>query len=759
MILNDIKEELMMKKNDKKSNNSLFIAMKNITKKILISTALILTTHLSIAGTQLNNPILFVTQFPIAADFATIGSTFGNHSGEISVTGRGGDLYIRYANGTLRNLTREAGFGGTGFQGEDSIAVRDPAVHWSATKALFSMVIGAPSEQYGDRNYFWQLYEITGIGQGQTAVITLVANQPVNYNNISPIYGSDDSIIFTTDMPRTKNRFNYPQKDEYESTPTNTGLWKLNPITGDVSLLQHSPSGSFSPLIDSAGRLVFTRWDHLQRDQQASPFNIIEAFNYVSEPTDANTPKVDNVLEVFPEPREEESGLLAGTNLEGHTINHFFPWEINQDGTEEETLNHVGRHEFHSYFNRSINDDNNLNEFIPGINRPNTNSILNTFMLHEDPNQNGRFIAIEAPEFATHNGGQIIAFNLADGDRPDLVTVENITHESTRDPSNSPPTEHIGFSRDPVILSDGTLLASHTDETRGNLNQGTRANPLPRYAYTIKTFTSNLAGDYVPNTTINNLSNANISYYDPDVLVSYNGPLWELQAVEVVPRTPPPMTSSEIQSPEAQVFAEENVDPNTFKAYLKSQNLAVVVMRDVTTRDATDKQQPYNLKVAGESHQTIGSAGKLYDIAHMQFLQGDQIRGSGGINSPDAGQRVIAQYLHDNQAISNNIPFINAPSGSTEIYPDGSVAAFVPAKRAMAWQSLDPAGTPVVRERYWITFQPGEIRACGGCHGVNDLDQSGALPSVIKAEAFRALLQHWQANFTDLIFTDGFEME
>ena len=720
-------------------------------------------TYASIAekiatGASLNNPVIFVTQFPIAADFATIGSTFANHSGEISVSGRGGDLYIRYTDSTIRNLTREAGFGNTGFQGINSIAVRDPAVHWNAEKALFSMVVGAPPVIFGERNYFWQIYEITGFAQGQTAVITQIANQPVDYNNISPIYGSDDSVIFTTDMPRTKNRYNYPQKDEYESTPTNTGLWKLNPQTGDVSLLQHSPSGSFSPLIDSAGRIVFTRWDHLQRDQQASPINVIEAFNYLNEPIDANTPRTQSVHEVFPEPREAETGLLNGSNIEGHRLNHFFPWEINQDGTEEETLNHVGRHEFHSYFNRSINDDSNLVEFIPRLNRPNTNSILNTFMLHEDPNQNGRFIAIEAPEFATHNGGQIIAFNLIDDDlRPDLVTVDNLTHESTRDTSNNPAAEHIGFSRDPLTLTNGTLIASHTPETRANQNEGTRANPLPRYDFKIKTYRTNVAGDYVPDTIISNLDDANISYFDPDVLVTYNGPLWELQPVEIVTRTPPPMTVSEIPVPEAQVFAEENVDSTMFKAFLKANELAVVVMRDVTTRDVLDKQQPYNLRVAGESHQTIGSPGQIYDISHMQFFQGDQIRGSGGINSPDAGQRVLAQYLHDSNAVANNIPLVTAPIGSTEIYPDGSVSAFVPAQRAMTWQSIDPTGTPVVRERYWITFQPGEIRTCGGCHGVNDRDQSGALPSTIKAEAFRALLKHWQTNYPDLIFVDGFE--
>ena len=96
------------------------------------------------------HPILFVTQMPISLDFAAIGSVFANHRANIALSGRGGDLYIRYPDGSLRNLTREAGFGtAASFQGANAIAVRDPAVHWSGTKAVFSMVVGAPAQQYG----------------------------------------------------------------------------------------------------------------------------------------------------------------------------------------------------------------------------------------------------------------------------------------------------------------------------------------------------------------------------------------------------------------------------------------------------------------------------------------------------------------------------------------------------------------------------------------------------------------------------------
>src|SRR5665811_1081953 len=56
------------------------------------------------ASTLLPNPILFVAQFPVPTDFGAIGSVFANHRGDIQYVGRGGDLYIVYPDGVLRNL-------------------------------------------------------------------------------------------------------------------------------------------------------------------------------------------------------------------------------------------------------------------------------------------------------------------------------------------------------------------------------------------------------------------------------------------------------------------------------------------------------------------------------------------------------------------------------------------------------------------------------------------------------------------------------
>jgi hypothetical protein len=99
--------------------------------------------------------------------------------------------------------------------------------------------------------------------------------------------------------------------------------------------------------------------------------------------------------------------------------------------------------------------------------------------------------------------------------------------------------------------------------------------------------------------------------------------------------------------------------------------------------------------------------------------------------------------MHD-PAVKN--PPSGALAGSVKIASDGSAAAFVPAQRAMSWQTTDPHGTPVVRERYWLTFQPGEVRVCNSCHGVNTRDQLGRTAPQNAPEALRALLKFWKSE-------------
>src|SRR5690606_38975854 len=151
--------------------------------------------------------------------------------------------------------------------------------------------------------------------------------------------------------------------------------------------------------------------------------------------------------------------------------------------------------------------------------------------------------------------------------------------------------------------------------------------------------------------------------------------------------------------------------------------------------------------------QSTANDGQLYDISYMQFLQGDQVRGLGA--NPNARRRVLAQPLHDEAALRfMPPPAAGAPTGAVPIAGDGSVAAIVPARRAMTWQTTAADGTPVVRERYWISVQPGEVRACGGCHGVNRVDQGGQLPAENMPQALLDLLIWWRTH-ADSIFVSS----
>ncbi len=724
-------------------------------RRFLSSILFILFASTTVAQVITPNPVIFVTQFPLPYDFAAIGSVFANHRGEVDLVGRGGDLYIRYGNGDLRNLTREAGFGTAAvMQGANSIAVRDPHVHWSGNKVIFSMVIGAPTQQFVYTTNYWQLYEVTGFGLGQTVQITKVLNQSADTNNVMPAYASDGQIIFVSDRSRNGERHLYPQHDEYESTPTPTGLWKLNPVSGNLQLLQHSPSGSFDPMVDSFGRVLFTRWDHLQRDQQnEGAANEYGTFNFSSEA--ANALRTNDRSEVFPESRLG----VGGSGVEGFTLNHFFPWQINQDGTGEETLNHLGRHELHDYFNRSFNNDSNLVEFIAEVTgRANPREAFNFLQIHEDPTFPGRYYAIDAPEFNTQNAGQIVRLNGAPSINPDDVVVDYITHRDTE--GTTPSVNHSGHYRHPMVLSNGQLVAAHTPVQIGAGNDGTRANPNSRYKFRLHSLVDGVGGYKIAGAALTNGLSRQVQYYDPDVLVNYNGPFWEISPVEVVARAAPPSTQAATAAPELSAYTQRNVQEASFKQYLRQNNLGVVVMRDVTARDKADKQQPFNLRVPGVGGRQTPSnpTGTVYDIAHMQFFQGDQIRGIGGTIDPKPGRRVLAQTLHDVKALQANPPNPSGPIGSAAIALDGSVAAFVPASRALSWQTTAPNGTPVVRERFWITLQPGEVRACDGCHGVNKLGQANQVASTQVSQAFLNLLQHWN-NAVGWLFADGMESQ
>jgi hypothetical protein len=276
------------------------------------------------------------------------------------------------------------------------------------------------------------------------------------------------------------------------------------------------------------------------------------------------------------------------------------------------------------------------------------------------------------------------------------------------------------------------LIASHTPATSATVGLITE--------FLLKPLTLDSATQlYLPGAALTGGITKSVSWWSPDALQSFNGLLWELEAVEVTARARPTPLISALESPERSVFVEEQVSEASFRAWLKTNDLALIVTRNQTSRDRADLQQPFNLQVPGGAKTVAPGSGKVYDISHFQIYQADQIRGYGG---GKVGRRPIAQPMHD--AAGKNPANPGGPTGSVKIAPDGSTAAFVPARRALAWQTTDAAGNAVVRERVWITMQPGEVRVCASCHGVNSKDQAGNGSPTNKPEALRDLLRAWK---------------
>lgn len=692
-------------------------------------------------GTSISTPypILFVTQVPPASDDATRLSAFANHLPGVDQAPRGGDLMLRYPDGTLRSLTREAGFGSDGLQGATAIAVREPAVHWSGTKALFSMVVGAPTQAGAVQQGYWQLYEVSGLERGQTATITRVANQPASYNNLSPLYGSDDRVLFTSDRPRNGQAHLYPQLDEYDALPTTSGLWSLEPASGKLKLLSHAVSGAFSPILDSYGRVIFTRWDHLQQDRLAErdrnalgngvaiPFG---SFNFADEGTAAS--RLDSRLELFPESGAGSDGVYG--RVSAFAANFFAPWQINEDGTGEETLNHIGQHELaFGFLTPSFMDDPNLSNRTLDSLHANQVPIRREgglFHLREDPLRPGDYLATSARESDSFTTDRLVRLSGAPTLNGEQMVVTEITAGHAGDRLVG------GRYRNPVPLSDGQLLASHTSSERAP-ELGARLNDLR-----LKMLVPDPAsGRHIAGAALTDGIRKSVSWWSGAVQRQYSGHLWELEAVELRPRERPAPRAPALEAPERAVLDEEGVSESALRAWLVQRDLALIVTRDQTSRDQADLQQPFNLQVPGGTR-TVSrnfSGGRVYDIAHFQVFQGDLVRAYSG----RAGRRALAQPIAAQQAGNPANP--SGPPGSVRIAGDGSSAAFVPAGRALTWQNTDAQGTAIVRERNWITLQAGEMRTCASCHGVNSRNQAGAPTPTHQPQALRLLLRHWKS--------------
>ncbi len=261
--------------------------------------------------------------------------------------------------------------------------------------------------------------------------------------------------------------------------------------------------------------MIFTRWDHLQRDQQAESADC-GAFNFSNET--AGGSRLSSKNEFFPEPRSASTSVFGP--VQGYRANLFVPWQMNEDGTDEETLNHVGRQEMgFGFIPRSFTNDPNLSDTANTsliINRKDMRGEGGLFHIKEDPVRPGTYYGTYAREFGSLTSDQLVKFNGGLGVKPEQMAFTDFT-----DPNNGG-----GRYRNPLPLSDGKFIATHTPTMA--------ASPSQMLDFRLKQLTPDSNGRYVAGPSLT----GGITRPGSTAL------LWEFEAVEVVRAESPVAASS-----------------------------------------------------------------------------------------------------------------------------------------------------------------------------------------------------------------------
>ncbi|MBI1765849.1 MAG: hypothetical protein HYR56_30965, partial [Acidobacteria bacterium] len=158
--------------------------------------------------------------------------------------------------------------------------------------------------------------------------------------------------------------------------------------------------------------------------------------------------------------------------------------------------------------------------------------------LKEDPNNPGYFYCTQPPDFGGHNSGQLIALKGDEATNADNMQVDYIT-----DPLSlafylpgiqTPPANHPGHFRNATPLSDGTLIAVHSDSPYRDKTNGGPLTSLYNFRL-VQMLPGNPYFTKGARLLANGITKS-ISYWDNSVgtsgqQVSYSGQLWELDPV------------------------------------------------------------------------------------------------------------------------------------------------------------------------------------------------------------------------------------
>ena len=401
--------------------------------------------------------------------------------------------------------------------------------------------------------------------------------------------------------------------------------------------------------------MIFTRWDHLQRDQQADADVDGDGLRHVRlrRRESANAARLNQRVEVFPEPRSSRTDLLAGTNLEGTEHQPLLP-------VGDQRRRHRGgdaqshrpsraarllqpqhqrrrtRHRVHRRRPQRPDEPERDPESLPAPRGSDARRAATSAPTRRSSRRTPR-----------DRSSASSRSRRARGSDPGHVRHRTLDARCTRGDAGGGSQRPL--SRSAAAVGRDAARGPHRRDARGPQRRHARAT-TSRYAFRIKTLAQQ-NGTYVAGDAAHvRASRPRSRYWDPDVLVSWSGTLWELNPVEVRARPRPRPAcvaargargadlprrrrrSGALPQRPRRAQPRPRRQPQRHRARRRRQAAAV---------------QPARGTPAASSDDRATANGKIYDVALLQFFQADQLRGIGGTASPRAGRRVLARAMHD----------------------------------------------------------------------------------------------------------------
>jgi len=225
------------------------------------------------------------------------------------------------------NLTREAG------------DVSDPDVSYDGKRIVFAFRRGDPPNTDPALQSKWDLWEYTiptnadgkivDIDKGTFSPVIPDSTQAQIGNDTDPTYLPDGSIVFTSDRV-TGKAFNLreltgseitqePLMDESNREPAVNLHIVIPGDSSSIKQISFNQSHELDPTVTSNGRIVYSRWEHASRGENASPFPLFQVSpdgtgNNILYGAHSFT-NVDTGIAAYLQAREAQDGTLIATRM------------------------------------------------------------------------------------------------------------------------------------------------------------------------------------------------------------------------------------------------------------------------------------------------------------------------------------------------------------------------------------------------------------------------------------------------------------